>query len=91
MGTILRRRLLLVATEQSSGTSTGEVAVLATRGVAAAEPYLTRYLPALVLAVVLPPLTVVAIATQDLLSAVIVMATLPLVPVFGALGGHGDP
>ena len=87
VGTILRRRLLLVATERSSGTSTGEVAVLATRGVAAAEPYLTRYLPALVLAVVLPPLTVVAIATQDLLSAVIVMATLPLVPVFGALVG----
>ena len=45
------------------------VAVLATRGVTAAEPYLTRYLPALVLAAVLPPLTVVAIATQDLLSA----------------------
>ena len=51
---------------------TGELAALATRGVTrASEPYLTRYLPALVLAaVVLPPLTVVAIATQDLLSAV---------------------
>ena len=47
--------------------------MLATRGVTAAEPYLTRYLPALVLAAVLPPLTVVAIATQDLLSAVIVL------------------
>ena len=53
----------------------------------AVEPYLTRYLPALVLAAVLPPLTVVAIATQDLLSAWIVLATLPLVPVFGALIG----
>ncbi len=61
--------------------------VLVTRGVAAAEPYLTRYLPALVLAAVLPPLVVVAIATQDLLSAVIVVSTLPLVPVFGALVG----
>ena len=70
-----------------AGPATGAVSVLATRGVAAAEPYLTRYLPALVLACVLPPLTVVAIATQDLLSAVIVLATLPLVPVFGALVG----
>lgn len=61
--------------------------VLLTRGVAAAEPYLTRYLPALVLAVLLPPLVVVAMATQDLLSAAIVVATLPLVPVFGALVG----
>ena len=47
--------------------------MLATRGVSAAEPYLTRYLPALVLAAVLPPLAVVVIATQDLLSAVIVL------------------
>jgi ATP-binding cassette subfamily C protein CydCD len=61
--------------------------VLLTRGVAAAEPYLTRYLPALVLAAVLPFLAVVAIVTQDVTSAVIVLATLPLVPVFGVLIG----
>lgn len=67
--------------------STGSVVALATRGASAAEPYLTRYVPALVLACVLPPLTVAAIASQDLLSAVIVLATLPLVPVFGALVG----
>lgn len=86
VGTILRRRLMLSAADRPR-TATGEVAVLATRGVAAAEPYLTRYVPALVLAMVLPPLTVVAIATQDLMSAVVVLATLPLVPVFGALVG----
>ncbi len=67
--------------------ATGELSVLATRGVSAAEPYLTRYVPAAVLACVLPLLTVVAIATQDLLSALIVVLTLPLVPVFGALVG----
>ncbi len=67
--------------------STGAAATLLGRGVAAAEPYLTRYLPALVLAGVVPALTVVAIATQDLLSALIVVLTLPLVPVFAALVG----
>ena len=61
--------------------------MLLTRGVAAAEPYLTRYLPAFVLAGVLPLLTVIAMATQDVMSAVIVLATLPLIPVFGALVG----
>ena len=81
------RRLLLVAACRDRTAATGETAVLVTRGVAAVEPYLTRYVPALVLAAVLPPLTVVAIATQDLLSAVIVLLTLPLVPVFGALVG----
>ena len=87
VSTILRHRLVLATIAARHGDADGERAVLTTRGVAAIEPYLTRYLPALVLAVVLPPLTVVAIATQDLLSAVIVLATLPLVPVFGALVG----
>jgi ATP-binding cassette subfamily C protein CydCD len=89
VGTAVRRDLMRAVLSPASGREppTGEVAVLVTRGVSAAEPYLTRYLPALVLAAVLPPLTVVAIATQDLLSAVIVLATLPLVPVFGALVG----
>ncbi|MGJ0558334.1 thiol reductant ABC exporter subunit CydD [Methylocystis sp.] len=72
---------------RASKLSEGELTSLATRGVASAEPYLTRYLPALVLAAVLPLLTVVVMATQDLLSAIIVLATLPLVPVFGALVG----
>ena len=87
VGSSLRRRLVLAATSRPGTASTGETAVLATRGVSAAEPYLTRYLPAVVLAAVLPPLAVVAIATQDLLSALIVVCTLPLVPVFGALVG----
>jgi ATP-binding cassette subfamily C protein CydCD len=91
VGTDLRRRLTRTVIEharrRADGGSSGQLSVLMTRGVAAAEPYLTRYLPALVLAVVLPPLTVVTIATQDVLSAVIIVSTLPLVPVFGALVG----
>jgi ATP-binding cassette subfamily C protein CydCD len=65
----------------------GEVAVLATRGVAAVEPYLTRYLPALVVAATLPPLTLAAIWWQDWLSGLVVVLTLPLVPVFAVLIG----
>jgi ATP-binding cassette subfamily C protein CydCD len=88
VATDMRRGLVrAVLGMPTEARSSGEVAVLATRGVSAAEPYLTRYLPALVLACFLPALTVVAIATQDLLSALIVACTLPLVPVFGALVG----
>ena len=87
VGTSLRRQLVHAVVDKDAGGTTGGVAVLATRGVTAAEPYLTRYLPALVLACVLPPIAVLVIATQDLLSAVIVLCTLPLVPVFGALVG----
>jgi ATP-binding cassette, subfamily C, bacterial CydCD len=89
VGTDVRRELLtaVLSPGRAAAAGTGETAVLATRGVAAAEPYLTRYLPALALAGVLPLVTVVAIATQDVMSAVIVLATLPLIPVFGALVG----
>ena len=87
VGTALRRRLVAALVDRDLAGATGEVSVLTTRGVSAAEPYVTRYLPALVLAAVLPPATVAVIATQDLLSAFIVLATLPLVPVFGALVG----
>ena len=87
VGMDLRRRALGASVGSVDAASSGEVATLVTRGVTAAEPYLTRYLPAMVLAATLPLLTVVAIATQDVMSAVIVLATLPLMPVFGALIG----
>lgn len=90
VGTDLRRRLtrtVIGNARRAREGSSGQLSVLLTRGISAAEPYLTRYVPALVLAAVLPPLTVVTIATQDVLSAVIIVVTLPLVPVFGALVG----
>ncbi len=87
----LRRQVLEAALSLGvfglSRRHSGELATLSTRGVAAVDPYLTRYLPALFLAGVLPPVTVLAIGTQDLLSAVIVLATLPLLPVFAILVG----
>jgi ATP-binding cassette subfamily C protein CydCD len=90
VGDHLRGEIIGVATDprrRASRRPSGELALLASRGVAAAEPYLTRYLPALVLAVVLPPLVLAAMASQDLLAAAIVLVTLPLVPLFGALVG----
>ncbi|WP_110205353.1 thiol reductant ABC exporter subunit CydD [Nocardioides daejeonensis] len=83
---VLRHTLELPATSLAT-RRTGALATLATRGVTAVEPYVTRYLPALVLGVLLPVVTVIAIATQDLWSALIVVATLPLVPVFAVLVG----
>jgi len=87
VGTDVRRRVVAAILRSDGSRSSGELATLATRGASAAEPYLTRYLPALVLAGVLPCVTLVAIATQDPMSALIVVATLPLIPVFGILVG----
>ncbi|MFC7494505.1 MULTISPECIES: thiol reductant ABC exporter subunit CydD [unclassified Nocardioides] len=86
-GDVRRRVVRAILRDGGTGRSTGELAGLATRGATAAEPYLTRYVPALVLAGVLPVITVVVIAVLDPLSALIVLATLPLIPVFGILVG----
>ena len=70
-----------------SGERRGQIATLATRGVDSVEPYVARYLPQLVLAVIVPLTVGVAILTQDLLAAVIVALTAPLIPVFMVLVG----
>ncbi|WGL53359.1 thiol reductant ABC exporter subunit CydD [Nocardioides sp. BP30] len=88
VGRDLRRRVLGMLLGGAPGErSSGSLSLLATRGVSAAEPYLTRYVPALVLAGVLPVMTLVAIAVVDPPSALIVLVTLPLIPVFGILVG----
>ena len=86
VASVVRRRVTGAVLSRPGGSTSAD-AVLVTRGVTALEPYLTRYVPALVLAMGLPVLTVLAIASQDLLAALIVVCTLPLVPVFGALVG----
>ncbi|ORB86958.1 thiol reductant ABC exporter subunit CydD [Mycobacterium kansasii] len=62
-------------------------AVLATRGLDGLRPYFTGYLPALLLAVILTPATVAVIAFYDVKSTVIVVITLPLIPLFMVLIG----
>ncbi len=64
-----------------------EIATVLTRGVRAIAPYLTGYVPALILAATLTPATFVVIAFQDLTAAMIVVITLPLIPVFMILIG----
>lgn len=64
-----------------------EVATVLTRGIDGLIPYLTGYLPALILVGTLTPATVAVIWWQDLASALIVVVTLPLIPIFMVLIG----
>jgi ATP-binding cassette, subfamily C, bacterial CydD len=61
-------------------------AVLA-RGLDMLRPYFTEYLPALLLATLLTPLSAIVIGLYDLKSAVIAAITLPLIPIFMTLIG----
>ena len=60
---------------------------LAAQGTSSVEPYVAKYLPALVTAAVVPPLAIATLAVVDWPSALIVVLTVPLLPVFAALIG----
>ncbi|WP_380277987.1 thiol reductant ABC exporter subunit CydD [Kitasatospora purpeofusca] len=65
----------------------GETATLLTRGLDTLDPYLTGYLPTMAATAVVPLAVVGWLWWTDWTSALIVVITLPLIPVFGALVG----
>jgi len=67
--------------------STGELAILATRGIDALDGYFSLYLPQLFLAVIVPVVVIAAVLWNDWISATIIAFTVPLIPVFMALVG----
>ncbi|MFI1254742.1 thiol reductant ABC exporter subunit CydD [Streptomyces netropsis] len=87
----LRRRLLAHATRLGPSwlatRRTGELTALATRGVDALDDYFARYLPQLGLAVVVPVAILARIVTADWVSALVIVLTLPLIPLFMVLIG----
>ena len=83
----LAERVAADAPSALGGRRTGELVTLATRGVDALDGYFSRYLPQLVLAVIVPLTVLAVIAAEDWLSAVIIAVTLPLIPVFMVLIG----
>ncbi|HEY1515081.1 MAG TPA: thiol reductant ABC exporter subunit CydD, partial [Solirubrobacteraceae bacterium] len=66
---------------------TAQITVLSTRGIDALDGYFSLYLPQLCLAVIVPVAVLAAIGVQDWISALIIAATLPLIPLFMALVG----
>lgn len=64
-----------------------DAAVVVTHGLDGLRPYFTGYLPTLLLAGILTPATVAVIALCDLKSTVLVVITLPLIPLFMVLIG----
>jgi thiol reductant ABC exporter CydD subunit len=70
-----------------AGERSGELATLSLRGVDALDGYFARYLPALVLAAIVPIVVLAQLAVADTVAFVIVALTLPLIPIFMALVG----
>lgn len=68
---------------------TGELVAALAEGVRAVEPYYSRYIPASVLAVMLPVAVLVAVFPFDWVSGLILLATAPFIPIFMILIGKG--
>ena len=81
----MRRWLASTADDRPSRSA---MLTMATKGAAAVEPYVARYLPALVTAAIVPPLAVLTLLFVDWRSALVVILTLPLLPLFAALIGR---
>ncbi|MFC9354671.1 thiol reductant ABC exporter subunit CydD [Arthrobacter sp. NPDC057013] len=87
----LRAQLLETALRngvRAAGPSDGGLAVLATRGLDALDSYYTQYLPALVNCAAIPLLLGARILFADWVSAVVIVLTVPLVPLFMVLIGR---
>ncbi|MFL1430913.1 MULTISPECIES: thiol reductant ABC exporter subunit CydD [unclassified Nocardiopsis] len=95
---ILRRRLIdsvtgdgtvWTARRGADGESpkAGELVTLATRGLDALDDYFARYLPQLVLAAIVPVAVLAVVFWADWISGIVILVTVPLIPVFMALIG----
>lgn len=81
------RHVLELGPSGPAGVDPGGVAALITRGVDGLDGYFARYLPQLVLAVIVPIAVLLTVLGQDLLSTIIIAVTLPLIPIFMILIG----
>ncbi|AGL18174.1 thiol reductant ABC exporter subunit CydD [Actinoplanes sp. N902-109] len=85
----LRRQVLtrVAALGPGRGPDTGSVVTLVTRGLDALDGYFARYLPQLVLAVLVPVIVLARMWPADRIATVTIVLTLPLIPLFMALIG----
>jgi ATP-binding cassette subfamily C protein CydD len=88
----LRTRVLAGALRRGpawlAGRRSGELVALLTHGLDGLDVYFARFLPQLALAVLVPPVVLARIALADWPSAVVLLVTAPLIPVFAALIGR---
>jgi ATP-binding cassette, subfamily C, bacterial CydD len=83
----LARQFLALGPGWLGRQSTGELLTLNGRGLDALDPYFARYLPQLALAAIIPVAVLARVIGADLVSAVTIAVTLPLIPLFMILIG----
>ncbi len=83
----LARHLVTLGPLATGRERTGEVATALVEGVEAVDAWVRHYLPQVALAVAVPLLVAGVVVSCDLLSAVVLLVTAPVIPVFMVLIG----
>ena len=78
----------IFSTDAASKKGPAELSLLATRGVDNLDPYFAKFIPQLFIASVVPLIVGLAIAYKDFLSGIVIICTIPLIPLFGILIGR---
>ena len=93
--TELRERLfahlIRLGPEYTGGERTGELVATSVEGVERLDAYVSRYLPQMILSVLVPLLIFAYLLPVDVISAVLLLATAPAIPVLMILvGSHAE-
>jgi ATP-binding cassette, subfamily C, bacterial CydCD len=84
-------RAVLAQTASGRSAGSGELALIASSGIDALDAYFSRYLPQIILGGLIPLLSIAWVLTVDPVTAVIIIVTIPLIPVFMMLiGDYSD-
>lgn len=87
----MKQELRSETTSRAENYSVGSAASLSnilTKGLNALDIYLGRFVPQMVFAAITPTVVIAILFTQDVISGLIALITLPLIPLFGALIGR---
>ena len=74
--------------ENFAGGSSARLSNVLTKGLNSLDMYLGRFIPQMIFATITPLVVIVVMFTQDFISGIIAVITLPLIPLFGALIGR---
>lgn len=83
----LFHKILVSGTELNLNFGPGRISLIATKAISNLEPYFTRFVPQIFIAASVPLIVGITITILDRVSGLIVLLTLPLIPIFGVLIG----
>ena len=86
----LYRKIQALGPAGLAGDETGSLIETVTKGVDELEPYFTRFLPQLALAVLLPLMFLIIIVPTEWRSSLVLVLSAPLIPLFMILIGRGS-